>query len=212
MIKIKLCGLRRSEDIEAVNALLPDYAGFILAAGFRRTITLETAWQLRKKLAPGIRAVGVFVNNEIPWITELVKTGLIDVVQLHGRENIQYLKALRESLAAVGKPDTEIIKAFRIDSEEAAKAASYYPSDHILVDSGTGTGQVFDWELLKYLERPFILAGGLSADNIADALAVVKPYGVDVSSGIETDGVKDAAKMERFVCAVRTAQKGIEHD
>lgn len=212
MIKIKLCGMRRPEDIDAVNALLPDYAGFILAAGFRRTITVETARQLRCRLDRRVRAVGVFVNNEIPWITELVKTGLIDVVQLHGREDIQYLKALRESLAAVGKPDTEIIKAFRIDSEEAAKAASYYPSDHILVDSGTGTGQVFDWELLKHIDRPFILAGGLSADNIEAALTVVNPYGVDVSSGIETDGVKDVSKMERFVCAVRKAQKGIEHD
>ncbi|MDD6347279.1 MAG: phosphoribosylanthranilate isomerase [Lachnospiraceae bacterium] len=203
MTHIKLCGMRRPEDIDAVNRLLPDYIGFIFAPKSRRYVTKDEAASLRKALDRRIRAVGVFVNAAEDEILVPVREGIIDDVQLHGVETPAMIRQLRAKLDAGGFSETRIIKAFSMTSPEDTAAALASPADLILLDSGSGgTGAAFDWALLKNFPRPFFLAGGLSPDNAAAALTEVRPWGLDVSSGIETDGFKDNAKMARFMQAV----------
>ena len=203
MTKIKLCGLSRPCDIEAANELEPDYIGFIFASKSRRYVSPEKAAVLKKLLRHGIKAVGVFVNEEPEVIAKLLSDGVIDVAQLHGNENEDYIERLR---ALTDKP---IIKAFRIDSEQDAADAQNSSADFVLLDSGNGgTGTAFDWSLIKNIKRPFFLAGGLDCGNVGSAVEVIKPYAVDVSSGIETEGIKDRAKMAKFVSAARgTSEK-----
>lgn len=198
MTKIKLCGLSRACDIEAVNRLCPDYIGFVFAAGSRRLVSRKTAEALRCRLKPGIQAVGVFVNEDIVKVAELLQAGIIDLAQLHGSETEEYIRQLRR---LTSRP---IIKAFRIDGEGDVRAAAASSADLVLLDSGSGgTGTAFDWGLLKEVKRPYFLAGGLDADNAAAAIRTLRPYGVDVSSGIERLGYKDPEKMKAFVDAVR---------
>ena len=197
MIKIKLCGLSRECDILAANELLPEYIGFVLYPQSKRYVDAQKALHLKSLLAPRIKAVGVFVDEDIKRVAALLKEGVIDAAQLHGDEDDDYIKSLA---ADTGKP---VIKAFRIHSLEDIERAAASPADHILLDSGAGSGRVSDWELLKGMERPYFLAGGLSADNVAEAMDLLHPYGVDVSSGIETDGFKDIDKMRLFVKTVR---------
>ena len=199
MTKIKLCGLSRPCDIRASNELLPDYIGFVFAPRSRRYVSPEKAAELKRMLDPGIRAAGVFVDEKPQVIELLVSRGVIDAVQLHGREDEDYIRHLRKRLGS-----TRIIQAFSIRSEQDAKRAEASSADMILADSsGGGTGEVFDWTLLRKIRRPYFLAGGLTPDNARDAVNALAPYGVDVSSGIETDGQKDRKKMEKFVLAVR---------
>ena len=201
MTKIKLCGLSRPCDIRAANELLPDYIGFVFAPKSRRYVSPEKAAELKRMLDPGIRAAGVFVDEKPQVIELLVSRGVIDAVQLHGRENEDYIQDLRKQLG-----NTRIIQAFSICSEQDAKRAEESSADLILADSpGGGTGEVFDWTLLSKIRRPYFLAGGLTPDNAGDAVNALAPYGVDVSSGIETGGEKDRKKMEKFVLAVRRA-------
>lgn len=197
MTKIKLCGLSRPCDIEAANELKPEYIGFVFAQKSKRYVTPEKAAQLKQLLAPGIQAVGVFVNEAPETVAELLDSGVIDMAQLHGREDADYLSRLRQ---LTGKP---IIRAFRVQTARDLEAAESCGADAILLDSGAGTGTVFDWKLLKNMERPFFLAGGLSPDNVAQAVRTLHPFAVDVSSGIETGGAKDPKKMAAFVAAVR---------
>ena len=201
MTKIKLCGLSRPCDIRAANELLPDYIGFVFAPKSRRYVSPEKAAELKRMLDPGIRAAGVFVDEQPQVIEALVSRGVIDAVQLHGRENEDYIQDLRKQLG-----NTRIIQAFSICSEQDAKRAEESSADLILADSpGGGTGEVFDWTLLSKIRRPYFLAGGLTPDNAGDAVNALAQYGVDVSSGIETGGEKDRKKMEIFVLAVRRA-------
>ena len=198
MTRIKLCGLSRPQDIQTANGLLPDYIGFVFAPKSRRYVTPKQAAQLRGLLDPGITAVGVFVNEAPKAVAELLDRGVIDIAQLHGTEDEEYISALR------ALTDRPLIKAFRIDSEQDILAAQNSTADYILLDSGDGgTGTCFDWSLVRRLERPYFLAGGLRVDNVGDAVAALDPYAVDVSSGIETGGVKDTNKMIEFVHAVR---------
>lgn len=199
MTKIKLCGLSRPCDIQAANVLLPEYIGFVFAPGSRRYVTPEQAAGLRRLLDPRITAVGVFVREAPETVAELLNRGVIDMAQLHGGEEEKDLAALR---ALTGRP---LIQAFRIDTEADILAARRSTADYVLLDSGSGgTGTSFDWGLLAGMDRPYFLAGGLGADNVAAAVAALKPYAVDVSSGIETEGKKDPAKMTEFVRAVRS--------
>ena len=201
MTKIKLCGLSRPCDIRTANELLPDYIGFVFAPKSRRYVSPEKAAELKRMLDPGIRAAGVFVDEKPQVIESLVSRGVIDAVQLHGRENEDYIQDLRKQLG-----NTRIIQAFSICSEQDAKRAEESSADLILADSpGGGTGEVFDWTLLRKIRRPYFLAGGLTTENAGDAVNALAPYGVDVSSGIETGGEKDRKKMEKFVLAVRRA-------
>ncbi|MBO5222036.1 MAG: phosphoribosylanthranilate isomerase [Clostridia bacterium] len=197
MTKIKLCGLSRMEDIEAVNELKPEYIGFVFAPKSRRYVTPETVTELKQLLSPEIQAVGVFVNERPEKIVELLHNGVIDVVQLHGDEDEGYISRLRKLT------DKPIIKAFRVETEKDIAVAEQCFAEYILLDSGAGTGTAFDWKLLQNIHRPYFLAGGLSPDNVEKAVAMLHPYAVDVSSGIETDGLKDKTKMAAFVAAVR---------
>lgn len=240
MTQIKICGLSRQTDIDAVNAVKPDYIGFVFAES-RRRVTPEQATTLKSRLAPGIQAAGVFVNAPITLIAQLVTDGIIDVVQLHGDEDSCFIANLRRTI------NTPIIQAFRIDSEEDILAAQASPADYILLDSGLpqkaslpthnegdagasparqkgvepfahgennepsfngthsfgGTGKRFDWELTRGLRRPFFLAGGIGLDNIGTALSL-RPFAIDVSSGAETAGLKDAEKIRRLTETVHS--------
>lgn len=197
MTKIKLCGLTRPEDIRAANALKPEFIGFVFAPKSKRYVSPRQAETLKALLSPQIRAVGVFVNVEIESVAELLNSGVIDLAQLHGNEEEGYIQKLR---ARTGSP---ILQAFRITSEQDVRRAEHSTADHILLDAGAGTGTAFDWSLLRQIRRPYFLAGGLGPDNVERALELLHPYGVDISSGIETEGVKDPEKMAAFVAAVR---------
>ena len=197
MTKVKLCGLSRESDIAAVNKLKPDLVGFVFAKKSKRYVSPERAAQLRALLAPGILAAGVFVNEPVESVAGLLDRGVINVAQLHGSEDDAYIASLR---ALTDKP---IFRAFKIKSEDDLPAIESCTADLVLLDSGAGTGKTFDWSLVQSVRRPYFLAGGLDPENVADAIAALHPYGVDVSSGIETDGVKDEVKMAAFVAAAR---------
>ena len=197
MTRIKMCGLRRPEDIGAVNGLQPEYVGFVFFPGSKRYVTPETARELKAGLAPGIKAVGVFVDEAPETVARLLEEGIIDLAQLHGHEDEAYLACLRKLT------DKPLIRAFRIRSEEDALQAQASSADGILLDAGAGDGKTFDWSWVRAVTRPYFLAGGLNPENVARAVRELKPYAVDVSSGIETDGFKDIVKMRAFVRAVR---------
>ena len=198
MTKIKLCGLTELCDIEAANSLTPEYIGFVFAKKSRRYVPPEKAAEFKERLATGIRAVGVFVNEAPETVAGLLEDGIIDMAQLHGSEDEIYIRRMRE---LTGR---SLIQAFSMDAAEDIRAAEESPADYILLDSGKGgTGNAFDWNLIKGIHRPFFLAGGLHAGNVAEAVRRLSPYGVDVSSGIETDGYKDARKMAEFVRLIR---------
>lgn len=200
MIQIKLCGLSRVCDIEAANVIRPEYIGFVFAPGSRRYVKPEQAAELRKRLTHGVRAVGVFVNETPERVARLLQKGVIDLAQLHGSEDEDYIRRLR------GLTDHPLIQAFRIDTEADLVRAEQSSAEYILLDSGAGgTGTAFDWELLDHVSRPYFLAGGLNPENVAGAIRKLCPFGVDVSSGVETAGYKDREKMERFAAAVRSA-------
>lgn len=192
MVKVKFCGLKRPCDIAWANELHPDYAGFVFA-GTKRSVSDETAAALRRELDPSIPAVGVFVDDELPHMASLVKKGVIQLIQLHGQEEDALVQQLQTEL---GVP---VIKAFSIANQDDIKRALESRADYILLDQGKGgTGKAFDWSLLKEIDRPYFLAGGLTPQNAAQA-AKLRPYALDVSSGIETDGVKDRDKMTLFM-------------
>ncbi|MDI9242928.1 phosphoribosylanthranilate isomerase [Fusibacillus kribbianus] len=202
MTGIKLCGLTRLCDMEAANELKPEYIGFVFAAKSRRYVTPEQAAGLRQALDPAILAVGVFVNEDPERVAELLNEGIIDLAQLHGNETETYIKRLRQ---LTKKP---LIQAFSVDSAQAVMQAQESTADYILLDSGRGgTGTVFDWDFLKQIKRPYFFAGGLDIGNVAEAVERFHPYAVDVSSGIETDGVKDREKMRQFVTIVRSGRR-----
>lgn len=197
MTKIKFCGLSRKEDIETANKLSPDFIGFVFAGNSRRFVSAGQAAKLKEALAPGIKAVGVFVDENVDMVSMLLNRGVIDIAQLHGNEEEDYIVRLRE------KTEKPIIQAFRITGKEEVCKALRSTADYILLDSGAGTGTVFDWSFLKDIQRPYFLAGGLGSANVAEAVKVWHPFAVDVSSGIETDGRKDQYKMAAFAAAVR---------
>ena len=197
MTKIKLCGLSRRCDIEAANALMPDYVGFVFAEGSKRRVTPAQARALKNALSPGIRTVGVFVDEDPATVATLLNGGIIDAAQLHGGEDAAYIRALRRMT------DRPIWQAFRVRTRADVEQAGRSEADCILLDAGAGTGTAFDWGLLDRVERPYFLAGGLDTENVAGAIRLLRPFGVDVSSGIESGGGKDAEKMAAFVAAVR---------
>ena len=197
MTRIKMCGLRRPEDIEAAGELLPEYIGFVFFPGSKRYVAPETARTLKAGLNPGIRTVGVFVDAKPETVAKLLSDGTIDMAQLHGSEDEAYLADLRK------RTDKPLIRAFRVRGTEDALRAQASSADEILLDAGAGDGKTFDWSWLRQVKRPYFLAGGLTPENAGRAVRELKPYAVDVSSGIETGGFKDIVKMRAFVRAVR---------
>ena len=202
MTKIKICGLQRIEDIEAVNKSRADYAGFIFANS-RRKVEREQARILSHSLAEGILSVGVFVNQNLEDIIYLLDNKIIDIAQLHGQETEEDISWLKE------RTECQIIKAVSVKNKESILLWQKSKVDYLLLDQGNGgSGKVFDWNLLEHCRRPFFLAGGISFENVNAALNI-KPYAIDVSSGVETDGAKDAAKIQRMVQLVKKSEEFI---
>ena len=202
--KIKLCGLRREADIRVANELLPDYIGFVFAVGARRAVTPETARALRGALDPRIRAVGVFVDRSPKEIAEIAALVPLDCIQLHGNESEESLEEVR---ALSGKP---VWRAFQVTGPAVLERALRSRADLLLLDSGKGSGERFAWDLLEGFSRPYMLAGGLDCENVAAAIETLTPFGVDVSSALETEGQKDPEKMRAFAEAVRRADRETE--
>lgn len=199
MTKIKICGLRRPQDIEAVNAARPDFAGFVVEVpGSRRSVDKRELRELAGRLEEGILSVGVFVNAPPELVAELLEEGTLDLAQLHGQEDEIYMAELRR---LTEKP---LIQAFSIQTGQDAERALESRADYLLLDQGRGgTGQTFDWSLLPEINRPFFLAGGLGEENLERAIRQVRPWAVDLSSSLETDGQKDPEKIRRAVELVR---------
>jgi len=201
MTKIKICGLYRPCDIEYVNAAKPDWCGFIINfPKSHRSLTPERVRALRRGLDGAVTPVGVFVDQPVETVAELLNDGTISVAQLHGHEDAAYIAALRA--AAPGHP---VWKAFKVRGPEDLTAANASPADLVLLDNGRGTGETFDWSLAGGVTRPCLLAGGLTPENIPEAVRRLHPFGLDISSGVETDGKKDCAKI---LAAVSAAGKG----
>lgn len=234
--KIKICGIRRFEDISYINDAKPDYIGFIFVKGRKRYVEPLQAQALRKKLSDGIKAVGVFIDESPEVVAKIVKSGIIDAVQLHGSEDNGYIAELRRLLEKKTAPQSmekqageqngrgmpklqdqdretfaecseiPVIQAFLVKTAEDLRRAKASEADYLLLDSGAGTGQTFDWSVVEEaggMDRPFFLAGGLGPDNIKEAIWRIHPFAVDMSSGVETDGVKDGEKIAAVVHAVR---------
>ena len=196
--KIKICGLSRERDIDYANQYLPDYVGFVLHyPKSRRYISVERAQELGRLLNPGIQIVGVLVDQPLETAVSLLGDCVIDIAQLHGHEDEAYIKALKER---TGK---EVWKAFQIHSAEDVAAAKASSADMVVLDSGMGSGEVFDWSLIADFDRPYFLAGGLSPQNAVRCVKQLHPYGIDLSSGVETNGVKDKGKISSVIHAVR---------
>lgn len=196
----KICGVRSFDDAGIVNEAGPDMAGFVFYRPSRRSVDPGLASELRDAIDPSIRTVGVFVDEDPGVIADLVSDGTISVVQLHGAEDPMYILGLRAMTHA------PIIKSFVVRSPQDVAEANASPADMVMLDAGKGSGSTFDWSLTEGMGRDFILSGGLTPDTVADAITRTHPYGVDVSSGVETDGRKDPVKVSAFMDAVRSAR------
>lgn len=193
-MKIKICGLSRGEDIEIVNKYLPDYIGFVFASSPRQ-VSFNKAKQLRRLVNNKIQVVGVFVDEDNDKILSLVNDYVIDVIQLHGNETNDDIKYLKQYT------NVPIIKAIKVIDESSLDVK--YDVDYYLLDNKvSGSGQSFDWSLLKQLDKPYFLAGGINLDNISEALSF-NQYGLDISSGVETNGIKDEAKIKEIIRRIR---------
>ena len=199
-MKIKFCGLYQDAHIAYANEIKPDYVGFVFWNKSRRYVTADKARELRNQLNSSIQVVGVFVDEDIDRIIDLYQLGIIDEAQLHGAEDDIYIKRLQE----IGIP---VIKAYVVsNNSDIIVQAQNSIADYALFDAGKGDGKTFDWELLRDFNRDYFLAGGLNLSNIREVTQNVKPFAVDVSSGIETDGEKDKSKMEQFARVIRDAE------
>lgn len=193
--KIKICGLKRPEDITYVNEAKPDYCGFIIEfPKSSRNVTGALVRELTAKLNSDIIPVGVFVNAAPERVEELLLDGTIHIAQLHGQEDEAYIRRIQKNTGH------QVIKAFSVKTAQDIENAMKSPADYILLDQGSGgTGQTFDWSLIPEIDRPFFLAGGLGADNLETAVRTIHPYAVDLSSSVETDGMKDRDKILKAV-------------
>lgn len=205
-MKIKFCGIRRLEDVTAVNLCQPDYMGMILSGGFRRSISQEQAQRLVQEKSDAIAAVGVFVNESSETICRMAEQLHLQVIQLHGNESAEQIQTLQQ------KTGLPVWKALRIGTLEELEAAGTNPADCLILEGKTGagiggTGVCADWELLARhsWNRSFFLAGGLQPENVLEAIATVSPTGVDFSSGIEEDGVKSLRRMKQLMTLIRGA-------
>lgn len=214
--KVKLCGIRRDADVDLLNELMPAYTGFIFHPQSHRYLSVQLALRFRRNLAPGILAVGVFYNAPIEEVLQVARSGAVDMLQLHGGEDEDYLAAVRTALAE--KPGQSrtggalpIIKTFMVQSEEDLAAALDSTAEYIMLDAAAGGGVAFDWQIaakspaLEQIRGRLFFAGGLSAGNIGEAIRLFDPFAVDVSSSLETDGYKDEEKCRAFMQAVEQA-------
>ena len=199
MVKIKICGLRRLEDISIVNRYKPDYVGFVFADS-KRKVSHDFAYEMKSNLSSDIVSVGVFVDADIGEIVELFDRGIIEIAQLHGLESEDYINNLIENTNG----ELKIINAIEMSDEMDLLEYDNSISDYLLLDSGKGSGKTFDWGLIrKDLNKEFFLAGGINISNIADAIEEFNPYAIDLSSGVETDGFKDENKIGEIMEVIR---------
>lgn len=203
-MKIKFCGIRRKEDVQYINELEPDYMGMILTSGFRRSVGIEQAKELVDECNPKVKKVGVFVNQSIEEVLNISTKLSLDVIQLHGEENLEYIEKISD------KAKCQIWKAVRVKCADEIRVADTFPVDLLVLEGYVtgevgGTGVEADWELIAKNppRKPFLLAGGLTPQNVEGVSKIVKPFGVDVSSGIETDGIKDFNKMKEIIIKIR---------
>lgn len=202
-MKIKTCGLFREEDINYANELKPDYIGFVFAES-KRKVRVEKAYNLKNKLDKEIKSVGVFVNDNLDFILNLIREKIIDIIQLHGNEDNDFLDNLKT------KTNAKIIKFIPVENADSILNSLNIFSDFILLDNlKGGVGKTFNWNYLKeafelnkkFIEvfnKKYFLAGGLNKENINEALKF-NPYCVDLSGGLETDGIKDFEKMKYII-------------
>ncbi|MCD7781016.1 MAG: phosphoribosylanthranilate isomerase [Candidatus Gastranaerophilales bacterium] len=200
-MKIKICGLMNLNDIEYVNETMPDFIGFIFASKSKRKISYEQALEMKKILNKNIKSAGVFVDENIENIIYAVKEGIIDLIQLHGEENENYIKELKT------KVNIPIIKALKAENNLKDNINSTI-ADYILIDSISensfgGTGKTFDWGIIPKTDKKIFLAGGINAQNVLKAIKTVKPYCVDINSGVETDGRKDKNKIKEIIQIIK---------
>lgn len=202
MVKVKICGIKRIEDVKIVNVFMPDYVGFVFAKS-KRSVSIEEAQELISKLDPNIKRVGVFVNESYETVLSTAKSLNLDVLQFHGNEDNDYIKRFKKY---------EIWKAISIGSEEDIKKANLYNADVLLMDTldgdtKGGTGKSFNWSMLEKsrdtILRPVFVAGGLNDENVEKCIDRLHPFGVDISSGVESNGVKDKLKIKNFIMKVR---------
>jgi phosphoribosylanthranilate isomerase len=209
-MRIKICGLFREQDIEIVNESLPDFIGFVFAES-KRKVSFKQVEQLRKSLNDKIIPVGIFVNAPIPEIVSLYKNGIISIVQLHGNENAKYIEELKTQCDSI-----QVIKTIQSSALEKLSSTNMDDiklADYILIDSGAGNGKTFNWNVLKNnsFQQKWFLAGGINLENIEQAISF-NPFCIDVSSGTETDGVKDRNKILRLVEVVKNLNKGTQYE
>ncbi len=202
--RIKICGIRRKEDIAALNRCRPDYAGFILSEGFRRSIDAETFYELESMLDKDIRRVGVFVDEDLKEIGKSF-ISYLDVIQLHGHEDDDYIRSLKSISGA------EIWKAVRAKTADDIEKADSLDCDRLVIDSyvkgiAGGTGREADTEVIKAAKvtKPFFIAGGVGENNAARLIGTLKPYGADISGSVETDGFKDEMKIKHIITLIRS--------
>ena len=198
MAKIKICGLKRLEDVEIVNKYKPDFVGFVFADS-KRKVTLNLARQMKQNLDDSIQSVGVFVDAAIDEILEIHEQGIIDMAQLHGSESDEYIEELRQK----SNCQLKIINAIEMDDEKDLLEYDNSTADYLLFDSGKGSGKTFDWRLIRQdLKKEFFLAGGLNYQNISRAINEFDPYAIDLSSSVETNGYKDELKIKKVMEAM----------
>lgn len=199
MVKIKICGIRRLEDVRIVNKYKPDYIGFVFADS-KRKVSSNLAKKLRENLDSDIIPVGVFVDSSLDEILKIFDEGTIDIAQLHGRESEEFILELKEK----SNGELKIIKAIEMSEKIDLKEYDNSQSDYLLLDSGKGSGKTFDWNLIGCdLKKDFFLAGGLSSSNVGEAIDEFKPYAVDLSSSLETDGFKDENKIREIMEVIK---------
>ncbi|MBR3247680.1 MAG: phosphoribosylanthranilate isomerase [Clostridiales bacterium] len=199
--ELKICGLTRMEDIIAVNRHGADYAGFIFWKKSRRYIDSYKAGELIEFLRSDIKTVGVFLDEPLDSLISAARISGVDMVQLHGHESDEYVDYVRRTL------NRPVIKAYKATEEGALERAANSNADYVMIDSGAGSGKKFDWNILKDFKRDYFLAGGLDAESVGEAIRLLEPFAVDVSSGVETDGIKDEEKIAEFIKAVKHGGK-----
>jgi len=196
LTQVKICGIKREIDVEYINKYLPTYAGFVFA-GTKRKLSPEIAGNLCRLTDSRIKKVGVFVNEEFENLLNIASLCKLDVIQLHGGETPEYVQKAKNA-------GYEVWKAFRIQDRSIFEEIKKYNADKYLLDAYVkdeygGSGVTFDWSIIKNGEN-IVLAGGLTGGNVNDAIAIAKPYCVDVSSGVEDEfGYKDEQKIREFM-------------
>lgn len=199
--QVKICGIKRADDVKYVNECMPEFIGFVFLEGRKRYVSPELAKELRAALDSRIQAVGVFVDAPVELVISLLQEGTIQMAQLHGHEDAAYVQKIREVC------DNPVVKAFVVRSKEDVEKALVFDADYLLLDGGLGYGEAFDWSLIQDFrqrtDKKFFLAGGLTTENVQIAIEQIHPFAVDVSSAVETDDLKDFEKIKNFINQVR---------